>query len=294
MNVKKLSGTLILAIALCVVANSCKKTDNGVITDKLNHCESVLPYMDGLFISNFGANVNNQDASGSGYITFYSHGHNEVLIPSDGNLSKPRGMGIFKEHLFVCDVNSIVVYDLNDIAADPQVILFPAEDLVVNDLVINSAGTLFASVTNTGRIYILDISNPDNINAASLLPYIEVPGPNGLVLDETRLYIASSNPNGNFSEDNVLYIIDDVHHPELRHLTHTAGQYDGIALSDDGTRLYFSDWNGGRIGYLTFENGEITYMPQSKPFEGPADLTLHKGHLYVPDLLQSEVREVKL
>lgn len=291
-------AVLLLVVATLIV--SCKKKeteqqttyeDNGAaITEQLRFCESVCPYEGGLLIANFGTQALGDNATGLGFITYYKEGVNKVIIPADGHLTAPRGMGVFQDHLFICSTNAIVVYNLRNLEQEPQTILFPEEDLMVNDLVINSGGTLFASVSNTGRIYILAIQDPDNIDVNTLRPYVEIPGANGLCLEGRHLYVASFNPDGEPGLDNVLYVLDDVSNPaDIRHLSTTPGQYDGLALSPDHTLLFFTDWsNGGQIGYLRFETSEITYLP-SDGIDGPADLCVFGNQLCVPDLVNSTI-----
>ncbi|MDO4190103.1 MAG: hypothetical protein Q4D14_00250 [Bacteroidales bacterium] len=299
---KILRGSWMLATALLVLLlASCGKKekeqteapadDGAPITEQLRFCESVFPYDGGLLVANFGTkSLDDPNSGGLGYITYYKNGKNSVLIPADGHLTQPRGMGVFQDHLFVCCLNAIVVYHLKDLSEEPQTILFPTEDLIVNDLVINDGGTLFASVSNTGRIYILAIQQPDNIDVNTLRRYAEIPGANGLCLDGRHLYVASYNPQGEPQEENVLYVFDDVaNSADIRHLTGVVGQYDGLALSPDHMLLFFTDWsNGGQVGYLRFETGEITYLP-SDGIVGPADLNIMGNELCVPDLVNSTV-----
>lgn len=290
-----------LVLVVATLFASCKKKeveqqtapedDGAPITEQLRFCESVCPYDGGLLIANFGTNsLGDSIVDGLGYITYYKDCENKVLIPADGHLTTPRGMGVYQDHLFICCLNSIVVYNLKNLEAEPQTILFPEEDLMVNDLVINQGGTLFASVSNTGRIYILAIQNPDAIDINTLRLFVEIPGANGLCLEGRHLYIASFNPQGEPTEENVLYVIDDVSNPaDIRHLSTTPGQYDGLVMSPDHTLLFFTDWNnGGQVGYLRFETNEITYLP-SEGIVGPADLHVFGNQLCVPDLVNSTV-----
>lgn len=56
----------------------------------------------------------------------------------------------------------------------------PEGNLFVNDIVI-SGSSAYVSVTNTGKIFKLDLSTPDALNASMLSEYASVPGANGLV-----------------------------------------------------------------------------------------------------------------
>ncbi len=56
------------------------------------------------------------------------------------------------------------------------------------------------------------------------------------------MYIASYPPDGVTTQDNVIYRIDNISTPVATKLFDRPGQYDGLALSGDGSRLYFTNW----------------------------------------------------
>lgn len=103
----------------------------------------------------------------------------------------------------------------------------PEGNLFVNDLV-EWNGSLYASVTNTDRIFRLDISDP--MNPGTPQEWATVPGPNGLLLDNGVLYVASYPADGNMRDHHVVYRIADLEHPRPEKLFQTSGQYDGIAF----------------------------------------------------------------
>ncbi len=94
-------AVLLLVVATLIV--SCKKKeteqqttyedDGAAITEQLRFCESVCPYEGGLLIANFGTQALGDNATGLGFITYYKEGVNKVIIPADGHLTAPRGMG---------------------------------------------------------------------------------------------------------------------------------------------------------------------------------------------------------
>lgn len=196
----------------------------------------------GLLIANFGAEqLNPLNNEGKGYILNYKNGKTEMLIPTDGNLSAPKGMYQEKGYLFICDVNKLVVYNLKDLKQAPQIISFPADDLFLNDLAA-SGNTLYISVTNSGRIYTLDISHPSRLDKNTLKKWIDIVGPNGIIIDGNAMYVASYPADGKTTEENVIYKIADLKKPISEKFFNTPGQYDGIALSADKKTLYISNW----------------------------------------------------
>ena len=152
----KRRNLLAVAILSVITMSSCqgkksnvaaKAEEPTIITDSIRFCESTYPYDGGILIANFGTEqLNPLNTEGKGYIVFAKDGKNNILIPADGNLSAPKGMFIKNNYLFICDVNKIVVYNLNKKEETPQTIRFPEDDLFINDLAA-SGNYLYASVT---------------------------------------------------------------------------------------------------------------------------------------------------
>lgn len=153
------ASAAILMLAAC--GQQATKAPVTTVGEGLRFCESTYPYEGGVLIANFGTEeLNPLNGEGKGYIVRYKAGEApQVVIPADGNLSAPKGMFLRDGRLFVCDVNKVVVYDLNQPGTAPQVVSFPEGELFVNDLAADG-DVLYASVTNTGRIFRLDISDP--------------------------------------------------------------------------------------------------------------------------------------
>lgn len=148
---------------MCVFSALMASAQTGwkVVSEGLRFCESTYPYEGGILIANFGTEqLNPLNTEGKGYIVHYKNGKSEVMVPADGNLSAPKGMFIRDPYLYVCDVNKVVVYNLKDVQKAPVVVTFPEGNLFVNDLVAEG-NWLYASVTNTGKIFRMDISRPE-------------------------------------------------------------------------------------------------------------------------------------
>lgn len=260
-----------------------------VLTDKIRFCESTYPYKNAMLIANFGTEqLNPLNTEGKGYILAYAGDQTSVFIPADGNLSAPKGMYEKNGYLFICDVNKIVVYNTLKLDDDPQVIRFPADDLFINDMA--AAGdSLFVSVTNTGRIYRLNIGDLAALNKVKPEPWCHVPGANGMVMDGRSMYIASYPPDGNTTGENVVYCISDITKPIAEKWISQSGQYDGIALSPDGKTIYVSNWLPAGVIAIDKQTKAITNLNVGDGLVGPADMTLKDGLLYIPDLPNSRV-----
>lgn len=286
---KKIVSLLFACLAMSVSAQTVKEVNDGI-----RYCESTYPYQDGLLIANFGTEeLNPLNSEGKGYIVFYKEGKSEVMLPADGNLSAPKGMFVRNNYLYVCDVNKIVVYNLSDKMQKPQVLRLPEGNLFVNDLAADSHNHLYASVTNTDKIFRIDISNPAQPGQPQ--EWLNISGPNGLLIHDDILYVASYPADGVTKAENVIYRIENLENPSVQKLTQTTGQYDGIALAADGKSLYVTNWTPAQISRINLSDGSLSplcvHLPEN--LIGPADMTVKDGWMYIPDLPNSRVLILK-
>ena len=170
----------------------------------------------------------------------------------------------------------------------PQIVRFPDGELYVNDMALHG-NTLYVTVTNTGSIYSLDVTRPYAIDTASLKPYVTIPGANGIAIRGDTMYVASYPPDGVTTPDNAIYCIENISAPVATKLFDRPGQYDGLALSADGGRLYFTNWVDSEVGYYDFADKQVHLLDPGVAIGGPARLSLDGDRLYVPDLPGSRV-----
>ncbi len=286
--------TLICTMWVCLsfVAASAQTVVN-VIDKGIRYCESTYPYNDGLLIANFGTEqLNPLNTEGKGYIVLHKDGKNEVLIPADGHLSAPKGMLVRDGYLYVCDVNKVMVYNLADKAAEPRTIALPEGNLFANDLV-SEGDYLYVSVTNTDRIFRVDISRPGQPGQPQ--EWLSVAGPNGLLLHEGSLYVASYPADGRTTDAHVVYRIADLKNPVAERWMEMSGQYDGLAVASDGKALYVTNWTPAQVSRIDLNTRQLSPLDFKLPqaLVGPADITVTGGYLYIPDLPNSRVVVVK-
>ncbi|OUQ54047.1 hypothetical protein B5E60_03790 [Alistipes sp. An116] len=284
------SLSLMAALILTSCGSQRKETVSvEIFNEGLRYCESTYSYEGGILIANFGSTqLDPLNTEGKGYIVRYKDGASEVLIPADGNLSGPRGMYLRDGRLFICDVNKIVVYNLSNREEAPRVIALPEGEAFVNDLAAEG-NSLYASVTNTGHIFRLDITDPAQPGEPEL--WLEIAGPNGLVIRDGAMYVACYSPDGQARSEHVIYRIADLQNPVAEPFVTVPGQYDGIAFSGDGKSLYVTNWAPAGISRIDMQTREITpvELPLEQPLIGPADMTVAEGKIYVPDLPNSRV-----
>lgn len=279
-------------VCLSFVAASAQTVVN-VIDQGIRYCESTCPYDGGLLIANFGTEqLNPLNTEGKGYIVLHKDGKNSVLIPADGHLSAPKGMLVRDGYLYVCDVNKVMVYSLADKAAEPRTIALPEGNLFANDLV-SEGGYLYVSVTNTDRIFRVDISRPGQPGQPQ--EWLAVAGPNGLLLHEGSLYVASYPADGRTTDAHVVYRIADLQNPVAEKWMEVPGQYDGLAVASDGKALYVTNWTPAQVSRIDLKTRQLSPLDLKLPqaLAGPADITVTDGYLYIPDLPNSRVVVVK-
>lgn len=268
---------------------SCSEAgEMNVLTEGILYSESVLPYNNGLLISNFGSdNRAPREDENKGYVLFYRDGKMTTVIPPDGKLHLPTGMAVKDNYLFIGNFDELIIYNMTDLKSSPRSIKFNDGDIPVNGLAVHDE-YLYLSVTSSGRIYRLDISNPKELGQPEVW-LDNVPGPNGLVIAGNMMYIASIPTDYHTVKDeNVIYKVPDINQPVLEKFIEKSGLYDGVALSHDNKTLYVSDWNIESVIAINTETKESHTVYHEKG-TGLADIAVGNGMLYVPDLLNSRV-----
>lgn len=279
----------ILTLSLALLSATAFSQSVKIENEGIRFCESTYPYNNGILVANFGTEaLNPLNTEGKGYILFVKDGKSEVVVPADGNLSAPKGMFLRDGYLYICDVNKVVVYNISKKGAKPVTIQFPEGNLFVNDLVADK-NYLYASVTNTDKIFRIDISNP----AAPGKPqeWATVAGPNGLLMVDGEMYVASYPADGVTKDVNVVYRIKNLSNPSPEKFIEVSGQYDGIALSKDRKSIYLTNWTPAQISRLNLSDKSLVPLKINlqEPLIGPADITVANGKIYIPDLPNSRV-----
>ncbi len=279
----------ILTLSLALLSATAFSQSVEIEKEGIRFCESTYPYNNGILVANFGTEaLNPLNTEGKGYILFVKDGKSEVVVPADGNLSAPKGMFLRDGYLYICDVNKVVVYNISKKGTKPVTIQFPEGNLFVNDLVADK-NYLYASVTNTDKIFRIDISNP----AAPGKPqeWATVAGPNGLLVVDGKMYVASYPADGVTKDVNVVYRIKNLSNPSPEKFIEVSGQYDGIALSKDRKSIYLTNWTPAQISRLNLSDKSLVPLKINlqEPLIGPADITVANGKIYIPDLPNSRV-----
>lgn len=120
---------------------------------------------------------------------------------------------------------------------------------------------------------------------------MSIAGPNGLIIENGTMYVASYPADGKTTDNNVIYQITDLSKPVPEKFITTPGQYDGIALSADKKTMYITNWTPAQVCAVDMNTRKITPLDinPEKPLSGPADITVASGTMYIPDLPNSRV-----
>lgn len=290
---------IIIACVFCSCGQSSQKASKGelpLLKDKVRFCESVVFDGDRLLVANFGTEqMEPLNSEGKGYILSFDDTVSQVLIPASGVLSAPKGMLVHGRFLFIADVGKLVVYDLDSLGASPHVVPFNEQEVFLNDMAIDQrTSRMYITVTNTGNIYSLDISKPMSMTGEDLVLYDNIPGANGIAIHNNTMYVASYPADGVTTDDNVIYVIEDMTSVEPTLLIARPGQYDGLVVNDSGDKLYFTNWQGGELGVVDLASREVEILETSPALVGGARMQLKDGILYIPDLVQSFVMRRRL
>lgn len=259
-----------------------------VVTSQLKFNESTYPYDGGVLIANFGGDeMKPVNSDGNGYIAYYKNDSVQILFPTDGTLHAPKGMLVLNDFLYVADVNKVVLFNLKDKTQKPVTLQLPDEQPFANDLALDG-NTMYISVTNSGNIYKVDVSDPSKFAEQKPEMFFNVVGANGLLIHEGKMYVASYPVDGVTTEKNVISVINDLKNPVAEPIS-KPGQYDGLALSSDKKTLYITNWDPTELASINLETKLMTQVPLETQVQGLADITIEGNKIFIPDLLGSKL-----
>ena len=102
-----------------------------------------------LYVSNIDGASNEKD--GKGFISRLSPEGKVLNLEWVKGLNAPKGMGIYKDRLYVADLTEVLVIDISKGSIVQHI---PVEGSVfLNDIAIDNKGVLFVSDTRLGKVY---------------------------------------------------------------------------------------------------------------------------------------------
>jgi hypothetical protein len=188
--------------------------------------ESVKHYPEDsvLFVSNINGDPSKKD--GNGFISKLAYDGKIIALKWVEGLDAPKGMAIWKNHLFVTNISEIAEIE---IAGGTIVNRYPVTDAsFLNDIDIDTNGVLYISDTWKGKVFrMVNGKTEDWLNG----PQFE--GANGIYCKGDKLYVGTKNA--------ILQV--DIPTKIVTVFADSTGGIDGLKSTGEGTFL-FSDWEG--------------------------------------------------
>lgn len=196
-------------------------------------------------------------------------------------LNDPKGLLVRNDKLFVTDVTSLVEMNRKTGEILRRIEVKNAESL--NDITADDEGNLYVSDLAGNSIYKMDISG----NISEWLNHPELERPNGLLVSNNQLYVASW---GKEAPGNLLKI--NLKTKEIEQVTKSGiGNLDGIQeISPES--FYVSDWATGTI-YRIGTNGNVEKVVQTAKSSGDILFLKDIRELVIPMNHQNELWWIK-
>ena len=240
-----------------------------------------------LYVSQFGGKeLKPAEKDGLGYISKVSLDGKVIEQRAfDERMNKPKGIWIAGNRLWVTDIDSVWVFDTK--SRKGRRLALPGVQFA-NDPAVRG-NVLYVSDNRSDQLFrvepadFLDIKGDPKVAVAWSKKDIN---PNGLwpARDGSLLvggFLAADKPRGMHSMGR---------DGELKAMGAPIGRVDGVYEMRDGS-LLLTDWNSGSLARWTEKGGMETL---AKGFKGPADFCVMGDTVYVPDLVQSHIRILKL
>jgi DNA-binding beta-propeller fold protein YncE len=90
-----------------------------------------------------------------------------------------------------------------------------------------------------------------------------------------------------------VYVVNNLKVPKAEKIITQPGSYDGIAVSEDGSKLYVSNWSPAGVIEIDLSTKVVKKINLPVEVTGPADFSLWDDKLIIPDLVKSRVITVK-
>jgi sugar lactone lactonase YvrE len=229
-----------------------------------------------LYVANIDGKPDGKD--GKGFISILTPDGKIKKLDWVTGLDAPKGMGLYKNNLFVTDISNVAVIDITSgkIATRHEI----AGAVFLNDITVDEKGNVFISDSGTGKVH--KLTN----NKVEL--YFEDPsikGTNGLLAVGDALYLADF-PTG------IFYKLDGA--KKLSKVGDTGKGGDGIVTTGKNEFLV-SSWYGEV--YFVDASGKATRILDTKDQKLSAadvDYDAKTKTLYVPTFFANSIMAYEL
>jgi hypothetical protein len=239
----------------------------------LTTCESVLydSSRDLLYVSNINGVPDGKD--GNGFISKVNLDGKVQDLQWIKGLNAPKGMAMFKDKLYVADIDRVIEIDVNKSKINKTYAVEGAKFL--NDVTVDSAGRVFVSDTQAGNIILIE--------NGKLSKWMEgINSPNGLLSEGGRLQMLT------FMGQTLSTI--DVASKQVTLNADSIENLDGIEALGDGSYI-ISSWNG-MIHFVdpTWKSTTILDLRADSVNTADIEYIQDKKLLFVPTFFKNTVR----
>lgn len=192
-------------------------------------------------------------------------------------LQAPKGMGMHKNHLYVADLNEVVVIDITKGTIVDRIVIDGA--ITLNDISVEENGTVYVSDSRGRKVYSIE-----NKKATVLLDTTQLKGPNGVLKHKGSLYVLDAGSMYRMEKNGSLTKLADG----------MEGGTDGIE-NITGSDFLVSTWGG--VVYYVSENGAKEVLLDGRQQKiNSADIGYDRAKriVYVPTFWRNTVVAYKL
>lgn len=284
---------LLVLLAVPVAAFAQLKVTSDTTLTGFTHAESIGcdPQNNAFYASEFGSKLAPLEKDGAGYISKWSLEGKLVeknFLPAAGEkMDKPKGIWVQGNRLWTTDIDSVWIFDL--------------ETKKGRKLAIPGAQFANDPAVRGHALYVTD-NRGDQVFRIAPADFLHMKGDPEIA---TVFKGAGVNPNGIWPSQSIaivgfagadapraIYRLDENRQPQA--VSDPIGRLDGVYELKDGS-LLVTDWNSGSLFQWSKQMG---MNKLAEGFKGPADFCVIEGSngltAYVPDLVQSHVRVIRL
>lgn len=281
---KKIAAVLLAALVICTGqswADAMSGPPAGVqqiwqTPQELKVPESVMydPARDILYVSNIAGQPT--EKNGEGFIAQVSLDGTIKKLRWVTGLNAPKGMGIFKNTLYVTDIDRIHAIDI------PSGKITRTWDVegakFLNDIAIDKVGNVYISDMNANVLYAIKNAKVD------LLAVLKQNSPNGMLMQDDRLLVGTAQ--GVFSVDTASKAVQE----QIAH----KGGIDGLKHLSNG-KYIVSDWQG-KVQLIQKGKPPIVLSDTTKEKINAADLEFipEKKMILIPTFFDNRVVAYRL
>lgn len=180
-------------------------------------------------------------------------------------LQAPKGMGMYKNNLYVADLNEVVVIDVVKGAIVDRIVLDGA--IALNDISVEENGTVYVSDSRGRKVYSIE-----NKRATIVLDTMQLKGPNGVLKHKGSLYVLDAGTMYRMEKNGSLTKLAEGMEGGTDGIEHVSGgdflvsTWGGVVyfVKADGTKQVLLDGrqqkiNSADIGYDAVKR--IVYIP---------------------------------